>query len=867
MDKIIEQNVTLAKAKNQEAMSFLYEHFYKDVYYTCYKFLNNEELAKDMTHDAFIKAFEKIDDLSDGTKFKSWICQIASRICLNYIKRSNIIVFEEIPEAEEMMDTACDSDRTPEDITVDNEVANILLKAIEKLPYDQRICVFMFYYENMSVKEIASQIECSENTVRGKLRYASINLQKYIENLGDEVLKLRCICILPFLYSIFNIERASVTASPAPNALASITQTSGNISATNVTAAPGVATTASNVATSGATAVSVSNVAGAVATTASVAAKTSILPFILIGTGVVATVAAVITAIVIGVNGKDKNTEDTSDTNKVTISQETASTEENTTEITTEKVDTDENTYELNHYDTGKVFEPILWGKYLFYYDLAEEKSIIRDVETGKNVKEVDAKTTEYRDCGDAVIILWSNGEYKELCILDKQGQYFHEDTMYVGDASNDYANWVREFCIDDLLLTKDSNYVYLAYNDDTYSLKSFNLSDGKLNYETTVAKGIIASKNQYYAVYSNKEADEVSIVNIETGSPIATYPKSQVGLLQIRLLEEYYAISQYENMYLTNYTRFNINGEIDVNIKFSVDDKISPLLYTGIEQAHGSNYIFLEREKNGLKEKGVYRSDMTPIIEFSSDYADYSPYSSVDYAGEYADVYPIFDYSYIGKILTNGGTNTIEASQMVDIISDEDFIEALNNDATKKIINMNNGSIFEVSSSANVYKIGHRSANEYSFAVIDGDKTDIYDKHGNYVFTTSVPIYDSLKDTQSIWYMNDGNLYVYNHEDETDSNIYVYDKSKDTEIKLTAEKPVIYSFAADDKNIIYSTSKKAGQYEYRLINIETNEETVLFESDYGVLYNCNEYGFVIGEKNSDISYITNIECDVVTYE
>lgn len=229
MDKIIEQNVALAKEKNSQAMSFLYEHFYKDVYYTCLKFLNNEELAKDMTHDTFIKAFEKLDDLSDDTKFKSWICQIANRLSLNYIKRSNIITFEEMPESEELLSSSYEGDKTPEDITVDNEVATTLLQAIAKLPNDQRICVFMFYYENMSVKEIASQIECTENTVRGKLRYASNNLQKYIENLGDNGLKLRCIGILPFLYAIFNVERASITATPSAQALASIAQISGNV--------------------------------------------------------------------------------------------------------------------------------------------------------------------------------------------------------------------------------------------------------------------------------------------------------------------------------------------------------------------------------------------------------------------------------------------------------------------------------------------------------------------------------------------------------------------------------------------------------------------------------------------------------------
>lgn len=96
MEYNLKEKIALAKEGNQEAIAFLYETYYKDVYYTCFKFLQDENTATDMTQEVFLKAFSQLDSLVETDKFKSWICQIANRMSLNYIKRSKIIEFENI---------------------------------------------------------------------------------------------------------------------------------------------------------------------------------------------------------------------------------------------------------------------------------------------------------------------------------------------------------------------------------------------------------------------------------------------------------------------------------------------------------------------------------------------------------------------------------------------------------------------------------------------------------------------------------------------------------------------------------------------------------------------------------------------------
>ena len=113
---------------------------------------------------------------------------------------------------------AIKSRKTPEDIVADKEVTGILTNMINKLPREQRITIFMFYYEELSVKEIAEIMDCSEATVRSRINYARKALRKQVDELENKGIKLRCIAILPFLFTIYSFEKTGVCQSVAmPN--------------------------------------------------------------------------------------------------------------------------------------------------------------------------------------------------------------------------------------------------------------------------------------------------------------------------------------------------------------------------------------------------------------------------------------------------------------------------------------------------------------------------------------------------------------------------------------------------------------------------------------------------------------------------
>ena len=198
--------VNSAAHKDNAAMEKLYKEFYPDVLFVCQKFNLNKEDARDIAQETFITAFGNIDKLQDATKFRPWLIKIANNKCLDFLKHNRIISFESIDETEGITELP-DKRKSTEEIVVEKEIGEILRDLIEKLPVEQRVTVFMFYYQDYSVKEIAEMYGCSENTVRSRLNYAKKHMQKEIDRLDNKDIKHRCIALLPFLFIIFQSER------------------------------------------------------------------------------------------------------------------------------------------------------------------------------------------------------------------------------------------------------------------------------------------------------------------------------------------------------------------------------------------------------------------------------------------------------------------------------------------------------------------------------------------------------------------------------------------------------------------------------------------------------------------------------------
>lgn len=198
--------VNLAAKKDNAALEKLYNRYYTDIIFVCRKYNLSDADADDIAQDTFIKAFTELNTLNDPAKFPSWLMRIASNKCLNLIKHNNVISFSSTDDEDAPLEIP-DKQKSADDIIIDKEVREIIAKMIEGLPIEQRVTIFMYYYQDYSVKEIAAAYGCSENTVKSRLNYARKAMREEAEKLENQGIKLRTVAILPFLYIFFAAER------------------------------------------------------------------------------------------------------------------------------------------------------------------------------------------------------------------------------------------------------------------------------------------------------------------------------------------------------------------------------------------------------------------------------------------------------------------------------------------------------------------------------------------------------------------------------------------------------------------------------------------------------------------------------------
>lgn len=207
--KAIKELVLSAKNGNKKAFDKLYELTHNDVWYNCLSLLKDEENAKDIMQETYITAFLKLDTLNDEQKFCGWIISIAVNKCKNKLKGK-----VEYRIDDEVLITEAETDELmlPDEYITKTEKRKVLLQIMEDtLSFNQYQTVLMFYFDEMSISEIAQGLAISEGTVKSRLNSSRAKMKTAIEDYekksGD---KLHGVVFVPFFTTIFREQAKSL---------------------------------------------------------------------------------------------------------------------------------------------------------------------------------------------------------------------------------------------------------------------------------------------------------------------------------------------------------------------------------------------------------------------------------------------------------------------------------------------------------------------------------------------------------------------------------------------------------------------------------------------------------------------------------
>jgi RNA polymerase sigma-70 factor (ECF subfamily) len=175
-----EQLVKLCLENNRMAQQELFEKYSRKMMSLCIRYAGNEDDAKDILQEGFIKVFTRLQDYSGSGSLSGWVKAIMVNSALNFIKKS--VYLTEMVEMKEEL--AVSSNGLSESRLGEQE----LMAMIRTLPDGFRVIFNLFAIEGYSHKEIAHMMGITENTSKTQYLRERARLQKMIVSKTENVI-------------------------------------------------------------------------------------------------------------------------------------------------------------------------------------------------------------------------------------------------------------------------------------------------------------------------------------------------------------------------------------------------------------------------------------------------------------------------------------------------------------------------------------------------------------------------------------------------------------------------------------------------------------------------------------------------------
>ncbi len=168
------------QAGDERAFEELVEEYRERVYRVAWRILRDDEDAEDAAQEAFIKIFRSIGRFEGRSSVYTWIYRITVNIALNKLKRDK---FRRMVPLGDMIRKDTRPGADPSRSAMGSEIARRIGEAVDTLPEKQRAVFTLKFYEELSHREIAEIVGCSEGTSKANYFHAIRKLRKLLGDL------------------------------------------------------------------------------------------------------------------------------------------------------------------------------------------------------------------------------------------------------------------------------------------------------------------------------------------------------------------------------------------------------------------------------------------------------------------------------------------------------------------------------------------------------------------------------------------------------------------------------------------------------------------------------------------------------------
>jgi len=170
---------------DHEAFEQLVKRYEKHVYNLCLRMCGNAEDAKDLSQEAFLKAWRGIGFYKFESSFSTWLYRLTSNVCIDFLRRqkrrptvSLTVEDDDTAVEQEVVDTA----PSPEEVALHRERTNAVAAAMAQLEDEFRMVLTLRVIQDLPYEKIADILDIKVGTVKSRLARARLKLKKLLED-------------------------------------------------------------------------------------------------------------------------------------------------------------------------------------------------------------------------------------------------------------------------------------------------------------------------------------------------------------------------------------------------------------------------------------------------------------------------------------------------------------------------------------------------------------------------------------------------------------------------------------------------------------------------------------------------------------
>jgi RNA polymerase sigma-70 factor (ECF subfamily) len=176
-----EELVALCQKGEGQYFEVLIRRYMEKAFRIALDFTHDTEEAKDLSQDAFLRAFSRIKQFDGRSSFYTWFYRLTVNLCLDHTRRKGRVIWERLEResdgAVEPIELADDSG-TPDQQAMAGEAIRRVDEALDAMPKKQRTAFLLRNHQGLSITDIAKVMKTTEGTVRVYLHRAVAALRQ-----------------------------------------------------------------------------------------------------------------------------------------------------------------------------------------------------------------------------------------------------------------------------------------------------------------------------------------------------------------------------------------------------------------------------------------------------------------------------------------------------------------------------------------------------------------------------------------------------------------------------------------------------------------------------------------------------------------